>query len=61
MARNQNNQRDTIAELVRDLLILELANAGVKQKEIRRIVGCDMRRVSRIAKVLKKPRSIAIE
>jgi uncharacterized sporulation protein YeaH/YhbH (DUF444 family) len=56
-----NHQRDATAELVRDLLILELAKAGVQQKEIRKIVGCDMHRVSRIAKVLRKPRSVATE
>lgn len=62
MARKQNNrQRDTTAELLKDLLILELAKAGVQQIEIRKIVGCDILRVSRIAKVLKKLKPVAIE
>jgi hypothetical protein len=47
-------QQDPVAELLRDLLIVELARAGVPQIEIRKVVGCDMHRVSRIAKVLKK-------
>jgi hypothetical protein len=55
MAHKQiGNQRDTTAELLKDLLIVELAKSGVQQKAIRKIVGCDMLRVSRIAKVLKK-------
>jgi hypothetical protein len=33
---------------------VELAKAGVPQLEIRKVVGCDMHRVGRIAKVLKK-------
>jgi hypothetical protein len=62
MARQQNrSERDTTAELLKDLLILELAKAGVQQKEIRKIAGCDMLRVSRIAKVLKKAKSGATE
>jgi hypothetical protein len=61
MADKQKNQLDSIAELVSDLLILELAKAGVQQKEIRKIASCDMRRVSQIAKVLKKTKSGAVE
>ncbi len=47
-------KKDPTTELLRDLLILELAKGNVPQLEIRRIVGCDMHRVSRIAKALKK-------
>jgi hypothetical protein len=36
-----------------DLLIVELAKAGVSQPEIRKIVGCDMHRVNRIARHFK--------
>lgn len=48
-ARNQQ-QKDTIEELLRDLLITSLCAAGVKGGEIRKIVGCDMNKVSRIVK-----------
>ena len=51
--RNQE-QSDPTPELLRNLLIVELAQAGVQQLDIRKIVGCDMHRVSKIAKVLKK-------
>jgi hypothetical protein len=55
MAQKKNeSQKDPIAELLRDLLIVELAKANVPQLEIRKVVGCDIHRVSRIAKVLKK-------
>jgi len=55
--RKNQQQEDTTAELLRDLLIVELGKAGVPQLEIRKIVGCDMNRVSRIVKVLKKAKS----
>jgi len=55
MAQKKNeSQKDPIAELLRDLLIVELAKADVPQLEIRKVVGCDIHRVSRIAKVLNK-------
>lgn len=47
-------QKDTTEELLRDLLILELSKARVPQQEIRKIVRCDIGRVTRIAKALKK-------
>jgi microsomal dipeptidase-like Zn-dependent dipeptidase len=62
MAGKQNsNQGDTTAELLKDLLIVELAKAGVQQKEIRKIAGCDMLRVSRIAKAIKNAKPGAVE
>jgi hypothetical protein len=51
--RNQENHDPTV-ELLRDLLIVELAKAGVQQHDIRKLVGCDIHRVSKIAKVLRK-------
>jgi len=42
--------------LVQDLLIIELAKAGVSQPRIREIVGVDMARVSRIARHVKRSR-----
>jgi hypothetical protein len=62
MAGKQNNsQRNNTAELLKDLFIFELAKAGVQQKEIRKIAGCDMLRVSRIAKALKNAKQSAAE
>jgi Trp operon repressor len=58
MAYNRNrNQPDTmreVATLLRDLLIVELAKAGVPQREIRAAVGGDLNRVTRFARLLKK-------
>ena len=53
----KQSQVDPNTELLRDLLIVELAKARVPQSEIRKLVGCDMYRVSRIAKVLNKARN----
>jgi hypothetical protein len=41
-------------ELLRDLLITELARAGVPQLEIRKIVGCDVHKDTRIARHIKQ-------
>ena len=41
-------------EILKDLLIVELGKASVPQLEIRKIVGCDIHRVSRIVRHLKK-------
>jgi hypothetical protein len=48
-----NGERATV-ELLKDLLIVELGQASVPQLEIRKIVGCDIYRVSRIVRHLKK-------
>jgi len=45
---------DSTSELLRDLLITSLGRAGVPQVEIRKIVGCDMNRVSRIVRHINK-------
>jgi hypothetical protein len=54
----KKQQSDQTSELLRDLLIVELAKVGVSQPQIRKIVGCDMHRVSRIARHLKKPKKV---
>ncbi len=41
-------------DLLKDILIVELGRASVPQQEIRRIVGCDIGRVNRIVKHIKK-------
>lgn len=50
MSKTKSGDTDRVAELLKDLLITELGRAGVPQPEIRKIVGCDMNRVSRIVK-----------
>jgi hypothetical protein len=45
---------DKIEDLLRNLLITTLAAAGVKGGEIRKIVGCDMNRVTRITKYIER-------
>lgn len=52
--RKQKTQADPNTELLQNLLIVELAKAGVSQPAIRKILGCDMHRVSRIARHFKK-------
>jgi hypothetical protein len=45
---------DPLLDAVRDLLIVQLAQAGVDNHSIRRIARVDMNRVTRILKVLKR-------
>lgn len=42
------------AEILKDILIVQLGAAGVPQQTIREIVGCDINRVSRIVKHMKQ-------
>jgi len=58
MATKKQQQADQTNVLLRDLLIVELAKVGVSQPQIRKIVGCDMHRVSRIARHLKKAKKV---
>lgn len=44
----------SIEDLLIDLMIVQLALAGIGQLQIREIVGVDIHRVNRIAKHLKK-------
>jgi len=53
-AKRGKKGQDPTIEILQDLLITELAKAGVAQPKIRTIVGCDMWRVSRIARYFKK-------
>jgi len=39
-----------LLEVLQDILIVELGRAGVRQLEIRKIVGVDIHRVNRIMK-----------
>ncbi len=52
MAKRTKPKRPThdAADVLTDILIVQLAAVGVQQKKIRNIVGCDIHRVSRIAR-----------
>jgi len=56
MAKTGNRNTSDVAGLLTDLVITQLALAGVQQQTIRRILGCDIRRVSRIAKHINAAR-----
>jgi len=47
---------DEATELLRTLLIVQLGLAGVGQRQIRAVTGCDMNRVSNTLKALKLKR-----
>lgn len=52
--KKQRKQKDETVEVLKNLLIVELAKAGVPQPQIRKIVGGDMARVNKIARLFKK-------
>jgi hypothetical protein len=52
MARKSDEA--SVLSVLQDLLIFQMAAAGVPQSQIRRAVGVNMNRVNRIAKSLKK-------
>ncbi len=56
MARAKKPTKPTAEELLRDLMIVQLGLAGLRQHAIREIVGVDMHRVNRIVKHLKEAR-----
>ncbi len=47
---------DEATELLRTLLIAQLGLAGIGQREIRAVAGCDMNRVSKTLRALKLKR-----
>jgi hypothetical protein len=54
MAKNKQKKAETVEDLLRDLMIIQLGLAGLTQHQIREIVGVDINRVSRILKHFKK-------
>jgi len=50
----KSNGDGNVGETLKDLLIVQLAVVGLSNHEIRKIVGCGLDRVSKIATVLKK-------
>ena len=53
MAGKTKRVTDDTTEVLKDLLIVQLGVAGVRQQDIRAIVGVDMNRVSRIVRHIK--------
>ena len=49
-------EETTILSTLQDLLIFQMALAGIPQTQIREAVGLGMNRVNRIAKLVKKPK-----
>jgi len=47
---------DEATELLRTLLIVQLGLAGIGQREIRAVAGCDINRVSKTLRALKLKR-----
>lgn len=57
MAKSRNSRdTDAAVEVLKDILITQLGVAGVPQKNIRKIIGCDMNRVSAIVRHIKSAR-----
>lgn len=54
MASEKQRKEQTMDDLLRDLLIVQLGLAGLTQHQIREIVGVDIHRVNRIVKHFKK-------
>jgi hypothetical protein len=50
------NSMEPMLDLLQDLLIVQLALAGVDNHSIRKVAGVEMRRVTRISKILKRSR-----
>ena len=53
VSRKPKRELSDTEELLKDLLIVQLAVAGVRQQDIRAILGCDINRVSRIVRHIK--------
>jgi hypothetical protein len=54
MAKSVRSKQRPVEDLLRDLMIIQLALAGIGQHQIRKIVGVDIYRVARIAKLIKR-------
>lgn len=53
MAPKPKRSEGDTTEILKDILIVQLGMAGVRQQDIRAIVGCDINRVSRIVRHIK--------
>jgi len=50
----KKKEQATVLSTLQDLLIFQMASAGVLQSQIREVVGLDINRVNRIAKLAKR-------
>lgn len=50
---SKKEQVDRTATTLESLLIIELLKGEVPQLEIRKFIGCDIHRISKLAKLLK--------
>jgi len=54
MAKGNSSAQPGVAEILRDMLIVQLALAGLTRHQIRETVGVDMNRVTRLVKHIKR-------
>jgi hypothetical protein len=54
MKQKRTKKSETVEDLLRDLMIIQLGLAGINQHQIREIVGVDIYRVGRILRHFKK-------
>jgi hypothetical protein len=57
----KRTEEASVLSALQDLLIFQMAQAGVPQGEIRKAIGLDMNRVSKIAKLAKKSKKAEVE
>jgi hypothetical protein len=51
-------QESTVLSTLQDLLIFQMAMAGVAQNQIRQVIGLDINRVNRIARLAKRSKKV---
>lgn len=54
MAKSKQASRPVSEDILRDILIVQLALAGLTRHQIRETVGVDMNRVTRVVKYIKR-------
>lgn len=54
---SKHGSSEEVIELLRTMLIVQLGLAGIGQRQIREVVGCDLNRVTRTLKALKPSRA----
>jgi hypothetical protein len=55
----KKTEESSMLSVLQDLFIFQLASAGVSQGHLRKLVGLDMNRVGRIARLAKKSKKLA--
>lgn len=51
MTKKENTERTN--ELLELILIIEFLKGGIPQLEVRKVIGCDIHKVNKIAKLFK--------